>query len=86
MTTRIQIRLVYSMEVARNRTLLRGRMIRFGPKVGQISLKWAKSGDFFKSDSVHFGSPSEATLEKTQQIQGSVNCELLLVTSQICEL
>ena len=28
----------------------------FGLKVGQIGPKWDKSKDFFRSDSVHFGS------------------------------
>ena len=27
---------------------------RFGPKVGKIDPKWDKSGDIFRSDSVHF--------------------------------
>ena len=35
---------------------------RFGPKVGQIGPKWVKSGNFFRSDSVHFGSVSQNVL------------------------
>ena len=39
--------------------ILAGRGTRFGPKLGQIDSKWVKSGNFFRSDSVHFGSMSQ---------------------------
>ena len=34
--------------------------IRFGLKVGQVGSKWDNSGDFSRSDSVHFDSVSVA--------------------------
>ena len=35
------------------------RVVRFGPKVGQIDPKWDKSGKFFRSDSVHLARLSQ---------------------------
>ena len=41
---------------------MEARDVRFGFKVGQIRPKWDKSGNIFRSDSVHFGSSSRNVL------------------------
>ena len=48
-STRLQILFICSIGVNR------ARGVRFGPKVGQISTNWDKSGNFKDHISVHFG-------------------------------